>query len=1128
MSRSASAALARPNVQRWAWTLAILLGGLGLSVWLLLSLSAERKRREAADFVRLTRVVEEDVVARLGVYEDALRAGVAFLRASSDASRAEWREFAASLDLIGHYPGVRGLGVVHHVPPGDVEAYVRRQRAGGAPDFDVHVVAGAVSDPQTDRYVVTYLEPEERNRAAVGLDLGSEAFRREALEASCDSGEPRLTRPIALVQDGKARPAFLYFFPVYRPGFSLDTPAARQAALSAWVVAPFVLEEFVSQVHSSRAGKVELWVFAGSTTRSEDLLYQSVGGAVPAAFERVGTLHLAGRSFTFAWNRGPRFFAAPLSPLIGIAAAILGVSCIVAGMFWWVQGSRLRADAAHAASEERFRTAFEYTGIGMAITGLDKRWIEVNQTLAQLLGYARNELVGRSFQEFTPPEDLPPTLSGMENLLAGQLSHYTVEKRYIRRDGRTVYARVTVALVRNPDGTPRYYVTQMEDITARHEAERALLESQRRLTDVFRAMAEGLVLHDAEGHIIECNAAAESILGLSRMQLLGLTPYDVRWQALDESGTPCSGDNHPSSITRTTGQPQRGVVMGVRRGDERLIWVSVNTEPILDDHGRVRAVVTSFTDITERKALLDSLAQARDEALQASRLKSAFVANMSHEIRTPMNGVLGMADLLMESPLSEEQHQMARVIQTSARNLLTIIDDILDLSKIEAGKLTIELSDFDLGDQVDQALALLSPRAQARGLVLDSDLPAAPLPRVRGDGVRLQQVLVNLLGNAIKFTERGGITLKVRALEPPVTGHFAFRVEVQDTGIGIPPEQVSRLFQPFSQADESTTRKYGGTGLGLAISRQLVELMGGRIGVESAPGRGSLFWFELKLPLAGARLAGVERGTVAGSPGTRPRILVAEDNEANQLVIRLMLERLGLEYDLVGDGIAALHQLGEGNYGAMLLDCQMPGMDGYEVTRRVREGAAGSRHVGIPILALTANAMASDRERCLRAGMSEFLSKPIRFERLQKALHQLGIPTIGGGPVQPVAPAPSGGPVLDAAHLAELRSLPGETAGTTLLDALVTRALHELPPDFARLQVLATAGAGPEFAALAHRLAGSVASLGATVLRSRLAEAEQAAQRGDHDAVRGFTADLDQQWRLLQDALRSLLPSASR
>ncbi|HEX2861593.1 MAG TPA: PAS domain S-box protein, partial [Lacunisphaera sp.] len=500
----------------------------------------------------------------------------------------------------------------------------------------------------------------------------------------------------------------------------------------------------------------------------------------------------------------------------------------------------------------------------------DGRWQKVNRVVHHMLGYTEAELLQRRFQDVTHPEDLDTDLTNVQELLAGRRRHYQVAKRYIHREGRVVHVRVTVTLVRDVHEAPLHLIAQIEDITARQKAEQALITSQRELTEIFRSMAEGLVLQDVDAQIIECNAAAETILGLTRDQIMGRTSLDPRWQAIRADGQPFPGDQHPAVETLRTGKPCSDVEMGIRKADGSLTWISINTELLRDEQGKIQTVICSFADITARrsmemalreseertrlfaehapasvamfdremrylvhsaqwlkdfklegrhivgqshyeifpevserwraiharcldgateineadafdradgrrqwlswrvqpwrkasgeiggivmfteditarKQLEDSLAAARDQALTASRMKSEFLANMSHEIRTPMNGVLGMADLLMDTALTEDQRQMGRVIQSSARNLLGIIDDILDFSKIESGKLRIEEHEFNLGEQVDQALALMVPRIDPAQVALESELPADLPDRLRGDPGRIQQVLVNLL-----------------------------------------------------------------------------------------------------------------------------------------------------------------------------------------------------------------------------------------------------------------------------------------------------------------------------------------------------------------------------------------------
>jgi hypothetical protein len=448
----------------------------------------------------------------------------------------------------------------------------------------------------------------------------------------------------------------------------------------------------------------------------------------------------------------------------------------------------------------------------------------------------------------------------------------------------------------------------------------------------------------------------------------------------------------------------------------------------------------------ERRERLESLLElndayrvARDEAIESSKMKSAFLANVSHEIRTPMNGVIGMNDLLLETPLSKEQRTYAEQVSRSSEHMLAIINDILDISTIETGRLKLDHVDFDLRDTVDQACAPGALQARSQGVDLAIEIDPAVSRRVTGDGSRLRQVLMNLVSNAAKFTTAGSVT--VRLSKAPGPGINGIRFEVTDTGIGIDPQALERMFEPFTQADVSTTRVYGGNGLGLAIAKELVELMGGALEAESKLGAGSRFWFELALPpaaaSAGAPVAALRavaprprassqptlatdhtpaRGTRVGEPPSpaAPQpisvesgasdsgsardaenaarrspaiVLVVEDSPVNRLVAGRVLERAGFRTQLVDDALQALAALDVRQFDAILMDCQMPGMDGYEATRELRRReSAGGRHT--PVIAMTAHAMTGDRERCLDAGMDDYITKPVRSQVLVEVLQR--------------------------------------------------------------------------------------------------------------------------------------------
>jgi PAS domain S-box-containing protein len=482
--------------------------------------------------------------------------------------------------------------------------------------------------------------------------------------------------------------------------------------------------------------------------------------------------------------------------------------------------------------------------------------------------------------------------------------------------------------------------------------------------------------------ILAVSNAAVANYGYTREEFLAMTIRDIR-----------PADEVPALMRHLEieGRAQRSGYSGPRQSrhqfkDGTVIDVEVSGDDVTLGGRDCRIILCQ--DVTERNRATAELAVARDAAIEASNTKSAFLANVSHEIRTPMNGVLGMNELLLGTRLDEEQQGYATQVARSGEHMLSIINDILDISKIETGQLELDAIDFALHDTLEQACIVGRIDAEAKGVAFVLEIGDGVPRYVHGDGGRLRQIVLNLVANAVKFTSKG--TVRVSAGAVTVTERSAaLRIAVIDEGIGIDPERLEHMFEPFTQADVTTTRRFGGTGLGLAIARELTELMDGRIGAESEPGAGSAFWFEVELPLAEGSEQ-LEAHSAPESPAEladdAPIVLIADDTPVNQIVAARALQRCGCRSHSVNDGYEALAALVANRYDAVLMDCQMPEMDGYDTTIELRGREAGGRRT--PVIAMTASAMKADFERCMAAGMDDFISKPLRHHALDEVLRR--------------------------------------------------------------------------------------------------------------------------------------------
>ncbi|HEV3259676.1 MAG TPA: response regulator [Gemmataceae bacterium] len=554
----------------------------------------------------------------------------------------------------------------------------------------------------------------------------------------------------------------------------------------------------------------------------------------------------------------------------------------------------------------------------------------------------------------------------------------------------------------------------------------------------------------------------------------------------------------------------------------------------------LRAKNTLETQAAELARKSEQLESARAGAEAANQAKSQFLASISHELRTPLNGVIGMTHLLLNTDLNGHQRRYARTAKASAEVLLKLINDILDFSKIEAGKLEVERIDLDVRAIVAEVLDLVAHEANKKDLRLVGDVDAAVPGRLCGDPGRLRQVLTNLANNAVKFTPRGRVGVRA-AVAAADDDRVTVRFSVTDTGIGIPPDRVGRLFQSFAQVDSSTTRKYGGTGLGLAICKRLCELLGGQIGVESAPGQGSTFWCTMVLdrpPVAAradaeAQAARTAPPTAAG-PGARScrpgaRILLAEDNDINQEVAVEILASAGYECDVVPDGRQAVEAVRRQRYDLVLMDCHMPEMDGFEATQVIRQGErqgvlAAGRTSPLPIIAITANAMQGDRERCLAAGMTDYLSKPFEPERVIAVVESYlaAAPARSRGAPKPAHPAGCRSPgdgqravaVLDFNTLLQRCMGNREFAGK-----IIAKFQGRVGAELDQIEGSVASGNAHQAKLLAHRLKSAAANVSALALEAAAARLEAAAAANDLDAANGCLAELRSEWLRFQECL---------
>jgi len=897
---------------------------------------------------------------------------------------------------------------------------------------------------------------------------------------------------------------------------------------------------------------------------------------------------------------------------------------------------------------ERYHMITENMSETVWLSDMNLKATYISPSIERLRGFTLAEIRSLPLERNLTPRSLPTVLKFLaEDMAPERLAQKdlvisrTEELEYFKKDGTTFWSDVTVTAVRNAQGEAVGLLGVGRDITARKQAEEDLRRSEERYRNILQSIEEGYYELDLLGNITFCNYVVPRILGYAPDEVLGLN-----YRLYTDAETQRKLFEGYHEVYRT-GIPKKGLVWELTRMDGSRVVIESSISLIQDEKFKPVGFRSIARDITERLRA--------EEALIANRAKSDFLASMSHEIRTPMNGIIGMTGLLLDTELSSEQHGYAETVRRSAEGLLAIINDILDFSKIEAGKLELENLEFDLRATLEDVVELLAMRAHEKGLeltcLIDPEVPSL----LEGDPGRLRQILTNLIGNAVKFTYAGEVELHV-SLEHEDTSTVTIRFAVEDTGIGIPQEKIETLFQPFTQADASTTRRFGGTGLGLSICRRLTEVMGGEIGVKSDLGMGSTFWFTLpfvkqegvgpsieyyadikdlrvlivdghatsrrvfsamlgvwrcrwdeaddassaleklhhaaaqgdpfRLVLLDAHLPDMDSEAFAGmikidadlsattlvmlsSIGkrgdasrfekagfsvylTKPvkqgalyyalaaaigrrtahaqgheriitrhqiiedrkhrlRILLAEDNPINQTVALKFLEKLGYRADAVANGIEAIKALETIPYDLVLMDVQMPDMDGIEATRVIRDPQSHVLDHGVRIIALTAHAMKGDKERCLEAGMDDYLSKPIQLDGLMHAIERFT-----QEPSNNALQTERYEEYMVFDHAAVLKRLGGDG---DFLKELLSMCLREIPRQIAAVKDALACRDVLRLEREAHSLKGAVANVGAMGLRAAALDVEMAAKRGDLEGAAGLIDRIGDAFALFQQCL---------
>jgi len=978
--------------------IAVLVLGIGVSLYAAFSQSRALEQVEQARLEQATQGLSEALTRRVNAYTEIAFGLRSLFIVNPATSRKAFDDAVQRLDVEQRYPGIKNIAFTRYVPAANKQAFERAVRAdtslspGGYPAF-------AIRPPgeRHEYFVADYLWPFESSKAVHGLDISAQPANLASMRFAMATGLPTASGPFDLIQEVSDKTGFVVRVPVFAP--DADKTFLGSVAVTLRVVDVFSQLEREGSLRDLHVSLTDVGSSIADVPASAPRLLFGRHEAHPA--EKVSTkmLDVYGRQWKLQVHAADSYLSsserqAPL--LIGLTGSAIAV--LLGALVAMLLRARLQALETVQTTHALLQTVLENVPFRVFWKDRNSRYLGCNQLFAKDAGHASPaDIVGRTDEQMGWAEQAALYQADDKAVMASDQERLRFVEPQTTPDGRTIWLETSKLPLRGANGEVVGLLGVYDDITERRNKDEELEQHRNHLEQLVNARTSelqaayqqlrethfamesaGIGIHWMDvstGTLLEVNRSAAEMLGYTVEQMRGMAVKDVVPSVTKEMLV------HVVSRAQKEGfvhvETEQRAASGAMVPVDVLIYYQAPRD------GRAEQLIVFITDITERKSIEREMVRAKGAAEEANTAKSAFLANMSHEIRTPLNAITGMAFLIRKAGLSPEQAERMRKLEVASEHLLGIINTILELSKIEAGKFALSQEPVEVQTLLGNVATILRERAQAKGLRLavESDLLPAHL---EGDPTRLQQCLLNYANNAVKFTDSGSVTLRAR-IAGETANAVMVRFEVQDTGIGIAEDALARLFNVFEQADNSTTRQYGGTGLGLAITRKLAELMGGDAGARSTPGQGSLFWFTAFLikGQAGKHTAPamtpdeVETGLRSTHAGRH--VLLAEDDAFNQEVAVMLLEQVGLQVDVAEDGLQALQRCKARHYDLILMDMQMPRMDGMDATVHIRQLPG---YTTTPILAMTANSFAEDRERCLQSGMDDFISKPVGPELL--------------------------------------------------------------------------------------------------------------------------------------------------